>query len=106
MAACDVLIHPARYEPYGLAVHEAVSRGIPAIVSASAGVAERYPDSLGSLLLREPESASALHDALMRWRNDTSFHGNRILEFSHALRARTWDDMAREIVATIEDRAA
>ena len=106
MAASDVLIHPARYEPYGLAVHEAVSRGIPAIVSASAGVAERYPDSLGSFLLQDPESASALHDSLMRWRGDTSLHGSRILEFSRALRARTWDDMAREIVTTIEDRAA
>ena len=26
-AACDLLIHPARYEAYGLAVHEALCRG-------------------------------------------------------------------------------
>jgi glycosyltransferase involved in cell wall biosynthesis len=105
LAASDLLIHPARYEPYGLAVHEAVSRGVPAVVSASAGVAERYPDSLRSLLVPDPESASALHEALVRWRSDASLHA-RIVEFSHAFRVRTWDDMAREIVATIEDRAA
>ncbi len=33
-AACDVLIHPARYEAYGLGVHEALCRGLPAIVTA------------------------------------------------------------------------
>ena len=49
-AACDLLIHPARYEAYGLAVHEALCRGLPALVSATAGVAERYPEDLGQLL--------------------------------------------------------
>ncbi len=34
-AACDLLIHPARYEAYGLAVHEALCRGLPALVSAT-----------------------------------------------------------------------
>ena len=32
-AACDLLIHPARYEAYGLAVHEALCRGLPALVT-------------------------------------------------------------------------
>ena len=33
LAAADVLVHPARYEPYGLGVHEAICRGVPAIVT-------------------------------------------------------------------------
>ena len=33
-AALDVLVHPARYEAYGLSVHEALCRGVPAFVSA------------------------------------------------------------------------
>ena len=46
MAAADALVHPARYEAYGLGVHEALCRGLPAIVSAAAGIAERYPQEL------------------------------------------------------------
>ena len=46
LAAADVLVHPARYEAYGLGVHEAICRGLPAIVSAAAGVAELYPAGL------------------------------------------------------------
>ena len=48
LAALDALVHPARYEAYGLSVHEALCRGVPAIVSASAGVAERIPRRCGS----------------------------------------------------------
>ena len=33
LAACDLLVSPARYEPYGLNVHEALCCGLPALVS-------------------------------------------------------------------------
>ena len=69
-AACDLLIHPARYEAYGLAVHEALCRERPAIVTASAGVAERYPADLQSLLLQDPDSAAELTTRLLAWRAD------------------------------------
>ena len=95
-AACDVLIHPARYEAYGLGVHEALCRGLPAIVSATAGVAERYPADLGNLLLQDPESVSELTERLASWRADETIAG-RVAEFGARLRARTWDHMAHEI---------
>src|SRR5436190_12266233 len=41
LQACDALVAPTRYEAYGLAVHEALCCGLPAIVSSSAGVAVR-----------------------------------------------------------------
>jgi len=96
-AACDLLIHPARYEAYGLAVHEALCRGLPAIVTATAGVAERYPADLGQLLLDDPESVGELVTRLSAWREDTGVIG-RVADFASRLRARTWDHMAREIV--------
>ena len=97
-AACDLLIHPARYEAYGLAVHEALCRGLPAIVTASAGVAERYPSDLASLLLNDPNSVSELTARLEGWRGDSDVRA-RVAEFGARLRLRTWDHMAREIVA-------
>ena len=40
LAAADLLVSPVRYEAYGLNVQEAICRGVPAIVSSAAGVAE------------------------------------------------------------------
>ena len=48
LAACDVLVSPRGTRPYGLNVHEALCCGLPALVSASAGVAERYPPGCAS----------------------------------------------------------
>jgi glycosyltransferase involved in cell wall biosynthesis len=102
LAACDLLIHPARYEAYGLAVHEALCRGVAALVSAQAGVAERYPTDLASLLIADPESPSELVERLLSWRGDRGIAA-RVASFASELRARSWDHMAREIVATAED---
>jgi glycosyltransferase involved in cell wall biosynthesis len=105
LAACDLLIHPARYEAYGLAVHEALCRGVPALVSARAGVAERYPTELASLLLGDPESAEELVERLLSWRGDSDVR-SRVASFASELRARSWDQMACEIVSVAGDRAA
>lgn len=96
-AACNLLIHPARYEAYGLAVHEALCRGLPALVSAEAGIAERYPEDLGHLLLQDPENVNELVERLSAWRDDEGLT-ERVAEFGARLRSRTWDHMAREIV--------
>ena len=61
---------PARYEACGLAVREALSRGIPALVTAAAGVAEQYPPELGGLLLDDPENPAELQSKLLAWRRD------------------------------------
>jgi glycosyltransferase involved in cell wall biosynthesis len=104
-AACDLLIHPARYEAYGLAVHEALCRGLPALVSASAGVAERYPEDLGQLLIADPDSAAELVSKLSAWRSDAQLR-ERVAPFASRLRARSWDHMAREIVSIAEGASA
>ena len=69
MAAADLMVHPARYEAYGLGVHEALCCGVPAVVSASAGVAERFPHDLRPLLLQDVESVAELTSRLRTWRD-------------------------------------
>jgi len=101
-AACDLLIHPARYEAYGLAVHEALCRGLPAVVSATAGVAERYPEDLSQLLLQDPTSVTELTARLSAWREDAGMI-ECVADFAARLRSRTWDHMAREIAALGEE---
>lgn len=101
LAASDLLVSPVRYEPYGLNVQEAICRGVPALVSASAGVAEEYPPELSAMLLSNPEDAGELADRLRAWRTDVSAWKVRFGPMSDRLRSRTWDDMAREIVAAV-----
>jgi glycosyltransferase involved in cell wall biosynthesis len=105
LAAADVLVHPVRYEAYGLGVHEAICRGLPAIVTGIAGVTERYPASLGSLIIGDPPSADALATALQAWRAHASEWRARIAQASQAFRARSWDDMAADIVAAVDAAA-
>jgi len=101
LAACDLLIHPARYEAYGLAVHEALCRGLPALVSAAAGVAERYPADLAELLIQDPGNARELVQRLLAWRADDDMP-SRVALFASRLRARSWDHMAHDIAAIAE----
>jgi glycosyltransferase involved in cell wall biosynthesis len=102
LAACDALVAPTRYEAYGAGVHEALCCALPSLVTSTAGVAERYPGELRSLLLQDPESADDVAAALWRWRQKASDWRTKMFEWSPELRAWSWDDMAREIDSICE----
>jgi glycosyltransferase involved in cell wall biosynthesis len=106
IAAADVLVHPARYEAYGLGVHEAICRGVPAIVTRTAGIAERYPDALRDLLIEGEVEATPVAEALWRWRSAADAWAARNEAFAASLRSRSWDAMAAEIAALVEGAAA
>jgi glycosyltransferase involved in cell wall biosynthesis len=99
LAACDLLVSPTRYEAYGLNVQEALCCGLPAIVSAGAGVAERYPEGLQPLLLPEPDDAPDLARRIAAWRADPGPTREAVDDLGRALRGRGWDRCAAEIVA-------
>jgi glycosyltransferase involved in cell wall biosynthesis len=101
LAALDALVHPARYEAYGLSVREALCRGVPAIVSASAGVAEHYSPDLNELLIGNPNDPEELRAKLLVWRREMERFRSAIQPLSDALRSRTWDAMAGEIAEIV-----
>ncbi len=96
--AADLLVQPSFYEAYGLSVHEALCCGVPALVTKSAGVAERYPASLSNLLLDSPPTIENLIERLRHWRSSMENYRAATHIFSEQLRRRTWTDMAREFV--------
>jgi glycosyltransferase involved in cell wall biosynthesis len=102
LAAADLLVSPTRYEPYGLNVQEAICRGVPALVSACAGVTEQYPPALADLILPGPDNARDLADRLRRWRADVAGWRERFLPLAAALRRYSWSEMAASIVALAE----
>jgi glycosyltransferase involved in cell wall biosynthesis len=105
LAAADLLVSPVRYESYGLNVQEALCRGVPAMVSGRAGIAERYPADLRDLVLDDPEDVDALVERLLAWRESLDSWRARVAGFSAELRAYSWDRMAADIVALVEAEA-
>ena len=53
-AASDVFVFPTIYEPFGLAIVEAMASGLPVVTSRSAGAADFITDGVDGLLLSAP----------------------------------------------------
>lgn len=102
LAAADLLVSPVRYESYGLNVQEAICRGVPAMVSASAGVAEQYDPGFAPLLLPNPDDAGDLMQRLLAWRSNQEQWRARFQPFGDRLRSRSWRDTAADFVSIVE----
>jgi glycosyltransferase involved in cell wall biosynthesis len=104
LAAADLLVSPVRYEAYGLNVQEAICRGVPAIVSSTAGIAERYGLEYAPLLLPDPEDIDDLVARLRQWRSNMPEWASRFELFGDTLRRYGWQDMARRIVSVAKQQ--
>lgn len=98
LAAADLLVSPSRYETFGLNVQEAICRGVPAIVTASAGIAELYPEELRPLLLRDCNDSDGLARLIESCLDDLENWKERTRAFADRLGRYTWADMAQRIV--------
>jgi glycosyltransferase involved in cell wall biosynthesis len=97
--AADLLVSPVRYEAYGLAIHEAVCRGVPVIVSGTAGVTERLDPDLAGLFLHNPEDVEELVARMSAWAADRAGWRERTLRAGAELRSFSEEDMAAQIVS-------
>jgi len=105
LAAMDLLVSPARYEAYGLNVQEAICRGIPAMVSASAGIAERFSPAFAPMLFRDPEDVDDIVQRLLAWRASKPEWQARFQPFGQVLRGRSWRDTAVDFVSIVQGEA-
>jgi glycosyltransferase involved in cell wall biosynthesis len=69
MAACDVVVAPATREPFGRTAVEALSLGVPVVLSRDAGVCELIHDG-EMALLRDPHDIPAWIAAVRRLLDD------------------------------------
>lgn len=102
LAASDVLVSPVRYEPYGLNIQEALSRGLAILTSDRAGIAERFSPDLTPLLIRDPESADELVHKTLLWHEGRQDWARRFRRLGDELRERTWGRMSQDIVQFVE----
>jgi glycosyltransferase involved in cell wall biosynthesis len=96
--ACDAHVLPSRYEGYSLVTQEALCCGLPAFVTDTAGIAERYPPELQPMLIPDPNDAADLAARLRTWRGETGRFAAAVSALGAQLRAHTWDRMAEEFV--------
>ncbi len=61
-AACDLFVHPALYEGYGMVLADALRRGLPMICTTGGAAADTVPD--GAALKLPPGDTTALARAL------------------------------------------
>jgi glycosyltransferase involved in cell wall biosynthesis len=107
LAAADILVCPTRYEPYGLAVQEAIMAGVPPLVSSgTAGITDRFPASLQGLLVREVESPRAWADQIRTTLLSLREWQTRTRAASATFGERSWNDFADEFIETVESRLA
>jgi hypothetical protein len=103
LAAGDLLVSPARYEAYGLNVHEALCRGLAVMVTETAGVVERFDSTMSPALLPQGVSADVLADRLRAWRADIEGWKSGASATAVRLRARSWPAMAAELIAVVQE---
>ena len=102
LAASDLFLSPVRYEAFGLNVLEAICRGVPSIVSKSAGVAELYPAELAGWLLEDAEDVKGLSERLAKVTNNKEELRNVFSGLSSKLQSYTMRAMAQKITSAIE----
>lgn len=63
--SCDVMVHPARYEPWGVVIQEGVAAGLVVIASENTGAAADLVDDLFNGRLVPGEDVDALASAML-----------------------------------------
>lgn len=100
-ACADLFVMPSLYEGYGMAVAEALARGLAIVTTTSGEAAERVPD--GAALKVPPGDVDALADALHRAIADAALRRRLAAAAWAAARSLPrWEQTARTIAAVLE----
>jgi UDP-glucose:(heptosyl)LPS alpha-1,3-glucosyltransferase len=106
--AADCLVHPTLEDTYAMVVLEAMSHGVPVIVSAaeSCGISAELNDGENALILNHPRSPSELRLAIDRVFDDVALGDSLSARGIDFAREREWsgvvvsyEDVFRESVA-------
>ena len=101
----DIFVLATLHETYGMAVAEALARGLPVISTATGAIAELVGDDAGVVV--PPGDVGALTTALAKVMSDVHLRA-RLAEGARRVRDRlpTWDQAVDKMVAELERVAA
>lgn len=100
-AAADLFVMPSLFEGYGMALAEAMARGLPVVCTTGGAAAETVPDDAG--LKVPPGDVAALHTALARAINDDQLRGQIArASWTAGQQLPSWDTTAQIIAADVK----
>lgn len=101
-AQADLFVLPSLHEGYGMALAEALARGLPIVSCAAGAIVDTVPREAGWLV--PPGDARALRDALRRVMDEPA-RRDALAEGAHAAGQRlpTWAMAAKRFAAVLED---
>lgn len=100
----DVFVMPSRFEGYGMALAEAMARGLPIICTTGGAAGETVPD--GAALKVAPDDVPALTRALETALSDRRLRAKLAdASWEHGRTLPTWNETARRVAAAILDIA-
>jgi len=104
-AAADLLVAPSLEDSFNLPVLEAMACGLPSIVSPKAGVSEWLTHGFDALLLRDPEDAGEIAEAIRLMASDAQLR--RTLAENAIVTAKkfSWDEHAAQLRTLMETTA-
>lgn len=96
--AADCLAHPTLEDTFAMVVLEAMSYGLPVVVSCEkyCGIAGLLTDGLNALILDEPKNPSTLSQLLKSIVDNTELNGKLSTEALKFADGFAWDQIARE----------
>ncbi|WP_457100370.1 glycosyltransferase family 4 protein [Microbacterium sp. P5_E9] len=98
----DLLVAPSRAESYGMAIGEALRRGIPIVASSVGGVPQTV--SPAAAVLVPPDQPAALRQALEYWMIDPGLRSRMKAGAQRAgARLPQWSDTVARIGASLEE---
>ena len=105
MRAADFFVFPSRYDPFGLALLEAMATGLAVVTAKSAGASSLVTPEVG-FVLEQANDKVALANAMIALTADGNLRqlmGNRARKVAEAL---SWQSMAQGYIRLFEDFSA
>jgi UDP-glucose:(heptosyl)LPS alpha-1,3-glucosyltransferase len=96
-AAADCLVAPSLEDSFNLPVLEAMSCGLPVIVSRRAGISDFLSHGRDSLLLQDPESSAQLADAIRTLATKPAQRSSLVANGLHTASTFSWDGHAEDL---------
>jgi len=102
-ASADVFIMPTLYEPFGMAVTEAMASGLPVVTSRQAGVSELITEGEDGILLDNPADPEEIAHRIIPLILDKDLRLKIGQKARKKAESMSWDKMAVETVNLYEE---